>query len=72
MTDSVRIVINGYTRRYVTDTTELTTNRKDAAVFSSRDTARLNSFMSFVQPIYQDRVDLEPAGSGSNGGKKLA
>lgn len=60
MTDRVRIVINGYTRRYVTDTTELTTNRRDAAVFSTDDMPKLNSFMSFLEPMYQDRIDLEP------------
>lgn len=69
MTDQVRIVINGYTRRYVTDTTELTTDRSQAAVFGSDDMPRLNSFMAFVQPIYQDSVDLEPVGRG---GKKVA
>lgn len=60
MTDRVRIVINGYTRRYVTDTTELTTNRNEAAVFGHRDMAKLNSFMHFLEDTYQDRVDLEP------------
>jgi hypothetical protein len=60
MTDRVRIVINGYTRRYVTDTTELTTNRREAAVFGSDDMPKLNSFMAFLEPMYQDRIDLEP------------
>ena len=69
MTDQVRIVINGYTRRYVTDTTELTTDRSQAAIFSADDMPKLNSFMAFVQPIYQDSVDLEPVGRG---GRKVA
>lgn len=60
MTDKVRIVINGYTRRYVTDTTELTTNRNEAAVFGTRDMDKLNSFMHFLEDNFQDRVDLEP------------
>jgi hypothetical protein len=60
MTDKVRIVINGYTRRYVTDTTELTTDRRQAAVFSSDEMYKLNSFMAFLQPMYQDSIDLEP------------
>ena len=60
MTDRVRIVINGYTRRYVTDTTELTTNRNEAAVFSeSTDMDKFHSFMAFLEPMYADRIDLD-------------
>jgi hypothetical protein len=60
MTEHVRIIVNGYRRQYVTDTTELSPRRSDAAVFNSHsDMARFNSFMAFLEPMYADRIDLD-------------
>lgn len=60
MTEQVRIIVNGYRRQYVTDTTELSPRRSDAAVFSAdRDMAKFNSFMAFLEPVYADRIDLD-------------
>jgi len=60
MTEHVRIIVNGYRRQYVTDTTELSPRRSDAAVFSeSTDMDKFHSFMAFLEPMYADRIDLE-------------
>jgi len=62
---NVRIVLEGYRRLYVTDTAELTSDRRQARVFSTpSETTELNNFMAFMRTNYPDRVALEPAGGG--------
>lgn len=56
----VIIALEGYNRKYMTDTAELTADRRDACIFSTpSDTAKLQEYQSFLQQQYPDRVTLE-------------
>lgn len=57
---SVVLSVDGYNRRYMTDTAELSSDLNDACVFDTpSETPKLREFQSYLEQQYPSRVSMQ-------------